>query len=112
MSNLYDEIHITKQDEFIKLTTIYPQYIDTRKNFLDILDKAEFNLPRSTPEHVANKVVEGMLMNETKIIVSTTFITQFEIILTLMRFLPDETRKYIYGSLMNLKKFHEVLKNF
>ncbi|KAG5684992.1 hypothetical protein PVAND_014195 [Polypedilum vanderplanki] len=112
MSNLYDEIHITKQDEFIKLTTIYPQYIDTRKELSDILDKAEFNLPRSTPEHVANKVVEGMLMNETKIIVSTTFITQFEIILTLMRFLPDETRKYIYGSLMNLKKFHEVLKNF
>ncbi|KAG5684993.1 hypothetical protein PVAND_014196 [Polypedilum vanderplanki] len=72
-------------DEFIKLTTIYPQLLTQEKKLSDILDKAELKLPRSTPEEVANKAVEGMLMNETKIIVSTTFITQFEIILTLLR---------------------------
>ncbi|KAG5684991.1 hypothetical protein PVAND_014194 [Polypedilum vanderplanki] len=110
MSNLDDEIHINKQDEFFKLTTIYPQFIDTRKELSDILDKAELKLPRSTPEEVANKAVEGMLLNETKIIISTTFITQFEIILTLLRFLPDETRKFLFGAIMNLKKLNEILK--
>ncbi|KAG5684989.1 hypothetical protein PVAND_014192 [Polypedilum vanderplanki] len=110
MSNLYDEIHINKQDEFIKLTTIYPQFIDTRKELSDILDKAELNLLRSSPGEVADKAVEGMLLNETKIIISTVFLMQSEIFLTLMRFLPAEAREFLFGSMMNLSKLNEILK--
>ncbi|KAG5684990.1 hypothetical protein PVAND_014193 [Polypedilum vanderplanki] len=109
MLSLNDEIHINKQDEFIKLTTIYPQFIDTRKELSDLLNKTELKLPRSTPEHVANKAVEGMLLNETKVIISTSLI-QSEIMLFIKRLLPNEARTYIFGKTMNIKQFQEFLK--
>lgn len=38
MSALYDEVVIDKHDEYIRVTTVYPSFINTRKELADIVD--------------------------------------------------------------------------
>ena len=38
MSALYDELCIDKNDKFVNLTTVYPSFINTRKELADIVD--------------------------------------------------------------------------
>jgi hypothetical protein len=63
MNALYDEICFDDYDDFIKLTTVYPSFINTRQELADILDTIEEFTPRMTPEYVAQEVVSAMLKN-------------------------------------------------
>ena len=69
MNALYDELCVKDQDEFIKLTTAYPNVINTRKEFSDILYKLGDLTPRMTPAYTANAIVNALLQNKRSIIV-------------------------------------------
>jgi all-trans-retinol dehydrogenase (NAD+) len=58
MSALYDELCMKDHDELIKLTTVYPSFINTRKELTEIL----------SPGYVAHVIVKGMLHNKSEII--------------------------------------------
>jgi short-subunit dehydrogenase len=67
MNALYDEICYYNHDEFIKLTTVYPNFINTRKELSDILNKVDEFTPRMSPEYVAQEIVQGILRNTREI---------------------------------------------
>jgi short chain dehydrogenase len=64
MGALYDELCITKVDDFIKVTTVFPAFINTRKELGEILDQTKEVTPRMSPEYVADEVVKGILLNK------------------------------------------------
>lgn len=64
MNSLYDELCLTNDDRFIKTTTVFPYFINTRKELTDILDQNESHIPRMTPEYVANEIIAGILVNK------------------------------------------------
>lgn len=70
MDCLHDELSMTDKDEFIKLTTVFPDFMNTRKELSDVLDEIDYVFPRLTPEKVADETVKGMLINKRKITVS------------------------------------------
>ncbi|XP_070498103.1 estradiol 17-beta-dehydrogenase 11-like [Chironomus tepperi] len=70
MQALSDELYINNYHKFIKLTSIYPDFINTRQEVSELLDQMKHFLPRLTPEKVANVAVSGMLKNKQDIIVS------------------------------------------
>jgi all-trans-retinol dehydrogenase (NAD+) len=67
MGSLYDELCITNADQYVKLTTVYPSFINTRKELSDILDQTKELGPRMTPQYVANEVVKGILVEKSDI---------------------------------------------
>lgn len=67
MNALYDELCVFNHDEYVKLTTVFPSFINTRKQLGDILDKIEEFTPRMTPEYVAKEVVSALLTNKREI---------------------------------------------
>jgi short chain dehydrogenase len=67
MEALYDELCFTKVDDFIKLTTVYPAHINTRKEFVEVMDQAKEASPRMSPEYVAEEVVRGILLNKSDV---------------------------------------------
>lgn len=71
MNALYDELCLYDQDEFINLTTVYPAFINTRKELSDVLDQTKEMTPRMTPEFVADEVVKGLLRNKLDITLPT-----------------------------------------
>jgi all-trans-retinol dehydrogenase (NAD+) len=80
MSALYDELCLKDHDEFIKLTTVYPAFINTRKELSDLLDGSNEITPRMTPEYVADEVVKAMLLNQSDVTLppGTSFVTSVE----------------------------------
>ena len=64
---LHDELCIDDSDKFIKTTTVYPWFINTRKELSDHLDSKNEMAPRMSAEYVADEVVKGMLLNESDI---------------------------------------------
>lgn len=61
---LFDELCIDNHDRFIKLTTVYPSFISTRKELTDILDSVKEVTPRMSPEFVADEIVKAILFNK------------------------------------------------
>jgi all-trans-retinol dehydrogenase (NAD+) len=61
MEALNDELCLLGQD-FIKLTTAYPTFINTRKDLSKFLDLAG-NAPSIEPPHAAHLIVKAMLRN-------------------------------------------------
>lgn len=61
---LYDELCVFDHDDIVKLTTVYPSFINTRKELGDILDKVEEFTPRMTPEFVAGEIVNAVERNK------------------------------------------------
>lgn len=72
MESLYDELCCDGHDDKIKLTTVYPYFIYTSKDVENILNRLKDPYPRFTPEKVAKKTVEGVLLNKRKIFVLPT----------------------------------------
>lgn len=64
---LYDELCVDNSDEFVKLTTVFPAFINTRKELSDMLDQTNEFAPRMTPQYVAEKVVEGILLEKSDV---------------------------------------------
>jgi all-trans-retinol dehydrogenase (NAD+) len=71
MNALYDELCAMNHDEFVKVTTVYPAFINTRKELSDVLDQTKEMTPRMTPEFVADEVVKGVLTNKLDITLPT-----------------------------------------
>jgi short-subunit dehydrogenase len=69
MKCLEAELLINDQ-EFVKFTTIFPEFINTRKELSDVLDKMDLKLSRLSPQRVADETVRGMLNNESEVVVS------------------------------------------
>lgn len=70
MECLSYELAMTDKDEFIQLTTVFPDFMNTRKELSDVLDQIDYIFPRLTPERVADEAVKGMQAGKSKIIVS------------------------------------------
>lgn len=60
MLALYDELCVDHSEKYVKTTTVYPSFINTRKCLGDILDTMGEFAPRMTPEYVAKEIVNGM----------------------------------------------------
>lgn len=70
MESLFDELCLDDYDHFIKLSTVYPYFIRTRKELTDVIDEIGDLFPGMTPEFVADQAVRGVLMNKRNIIVA------------------------------------------
>jgi all-trans-retinol dehydrogenase (NAD+) len=67
MSALFDEMCAYNHDEYIKITTVYPSFINTRKQLTDVLDNLGQITARMPPSYVANKIVDGIVNNKRSI---------------------------------------------
>jgi short-subunit dehydrogenase len=72
MQGLGDELLVEDPDNHIKLTTVYPDIINTRKEAMDLIDKMNHFIPKLAPERVADEAVSGMLMRKEQVFVSNT----------------------------------------
>ena len=72
MSALYDELCVDNSDEFIKLTTVFPSFINTRKELSDILDQTDEIAPRLSPQFVADEVVKGILLEKSDVTIPSS----------------------------------------
>ncbi|XP_058054789.1 17-beta-hydroxysteroid dehydrogenase 13-like [Anopheles bellator] len=83
MESLNSELRMDGLHEKLYTTCVYPALIATRQQFMDLLDKLKF-LSRFyvfTPDHVADEVVKGMLINKREVFVPsilTLVCKQFE----------------------------------
>jgi short-subunit dehydrogenase len=64
MSALFDEMIVLGHDEYIKLTTLFPSFVDTRPDLKDFVSK---DIPMMSPEKVAEEAVKGILRNQRNI---------------------------------------------
>jgi all-trans-retinol dehydrogenase (NAD+) len=64
MSSLFDELCAYNHDDYIKTTTVYPSFINTRKQMTDVLDKTTLFIARMPASYVANKIVDGIVNNK------------------------------------------------
>lgn len=65
MDALFDELCLFNQD-FIKTTTVYPTFVNTRKDLSEKLDEVG-NIPRTDPDYAAHLIVKGFLQNRRNI---------------------------------------------
>lgn len=72
MNALFDELCVKDHDEYIKLTTAYPAFINTRKDLSDLLDKVGDVIPRLTPAYTADVMVKALLQNKRSIVIPTS----------------------------------------
>lgn len=75
MEALFDDLCMDDNEESVRLTTVYPYFINTRKQLGEMMDECEDILPRMTPEYVANQAVQAVLMRKRKILI-TPFLPQ------------------------------------
>lgn len=61
---LREQIRQDKLSEYIKLTSIYPYFVATRK---DLMDVADLRFPPITPEHVGHAAVDSLLRNKNSV---------------------------------------------
>lgn len=62
MSALYEELCFRKQDKFIKLTTVYPGFVGTQKQLVDLV-RSISDVPFYEPDLIGDLIVRGMLTN-------------------------------------------------
>lgn len=70
MEALFDDLCLDDNEDHVKLTTVFPYFINTRKQLGELMDECEDILPRMTPEFVAEKVINGVLKRKRKIIIT------------------------------------------
>lgn len=64
MKSLNDELLVYNNDKFVKLTTVFPDFMETRKELSEVLDEVNHFLPRLSPEEAADQAVKGILANQ------------------------------------------------
>lgn len=69
MGALFDELCVYEFDDFIKTTTVYPGFINTRKELSDVLDQTKEMAPRMSPRYVADSIVTAMLVDKRELVV-------------------------------------------
>lgn len=64
MAALYDELCAFNHDEYVKVTAVFPSFVNTRKDLADVLDNTNEMTARMPPGYVADKIVDGILRNK------------------------------------------------
>lgn len=64
MAALFDELCAFDHDEYVKVTAVFPSFVNTRKELGDVLDHLNEITPRMPPDYVADKIVDGILRNK------------------------------------------------
>lgn len=64
MDTLYDELCINDYDKFINLTTVYPDFMNTRKDLIDVLEKIKHIPLLITPARVADESIKATLLRK------------------------------------------------
>jgi short-subunit dehydrogenase len=77
MSALYDELCVNDTEKFIHLTTVYPDFINTRKDMVDVLEKVKHMILLLTPAQVADRTIEGVLSKKRNVYISDYFLAHF-----------------------------------
>ncbi|XP_035793290.1 17-beta-hydroxysteroid dehydrogenase 13-like isoform X1 [Anopheles albimanus] len=79
MQALHNELRIDGYDGDIQTTTLFPTFIATRKELLDLMRNLGLDEKFTflTPEEVAKEAIEGMLRGKTSVHVSSIFIRIF-----------------------------------
>lgn len=72
MSALFDELCLYNHEKFIKTTTVFPGFINTRKELGNILDEVGEIAPRMSSEYVADVIVKGILVNKKSLVIPTS----------------------------------------
>lgn len=70
MEALFDDLCMDDNEVHIRLTTVYPYFINTRKQLGEMMDECEDILPRMTPEYVAEETVKAVLMRKRKLVLT------------------------------------------
>jgi all-trans-retinol dehydrogenase (NAD+) len=73
MHSLYEELCCFEQESIVRLTTVFPGFIATRKELTDMLNKLPKLMMTLTPEYVADEIVKGMLNNQTDITIPKSY---------------------------------------
>ena len=63
MTSLFDKLCVDNHYKFIKLTTVYPSFINTREIFTEMIGSGKEFTPQLEPKAVADEVVKGILFN-------------------------------------------------
>lgn len=63
MNSLYDDLCLNNQEEFIKLTTVYPAIVSTQKNFIKAVEMVGQGFPQYDPDYIGDLIVKGILLN-------------------------------------------------
>lgn len=71
MEALFDELCLSDHEEFIKLTTVYPYFISTRKELAEAMNEIDDITPMMSPKFVVDKAVDAVLLNKRKIVITT-----------------------------------------
>jgi all-trans-retinol dehydrogenase (NAD+) len=62
MNTLYEEIFALHLEDYIKTTTAFPFYMNTRQELMDLLgNTSPPPFPILSPEEAADKIIKGML---------------------------------------------------
>lgn len=64
MGALYDELCVENHERVIKLSTVFPGFINTRKELGDLLDQVDEIAPRMSPNFAADAIVKGILADK------------------------------------------------
>lgn len=64
---------IDDYDEFIKITCVFPGFINTRQDLESLLDGINPLIPRISPQKAANEIVSAILYNKSEIIFPTFY---------------------------------------
>lgn len=67
MSALYDELCIDNSDEFVKITTAYPHFMNTRKELSEVMKNVKITTPIMSSKFVADEVIKAMLRDKSEI---------------------------------------------
>lgn len=70
MEALFDELCQDDLDESIRLTTVFPYFINTRKELADMMDELDDIAPRMSPRYVAREALKGILQKKRRIYIT------------------------------------------
>lgn len=70
MNALFDELCVLELEKQIKLTTIFPDFIRTRKELASLIDEIKMSYDMLTPEEVADETVKAIVIGKREKIVS------------------------------------------
>lgn len=77
MDTLYDELCVNDYDNFVTLTTIHPDFINTRKDLLDVLERVKHVPLILTPKRVADETVKAVMLKKRDVKITDHYFNYF-----------------------------------
>ncbi|XP_070506323.1 estradiol 17-beta-dehydrogenase 11-like [Chironomus tepperi] len=89
--SMFTDLCMYDYHKFIKITTAYPGFINTRNDLEEFMDIASELTPRMSPKYAAKQIVNAMLMNKQEIF----FPFVYRVAAYLEEVLPPKTVYYV-----------------